>query len=181
MGVVAQKLRSDPKIWATARKIAIAAHKRGLPWRVVVAQSILESGYYKYMVGNNPFGMKATKEDIARGKYGVYWTTEYLNGQWVRIQDKFAHFDSLDEAIERYAQLIRRVYPYAWAHRNNEREYIRGLFETGPYKYGTDPNYVAKLISVTNDIPDDLLQITSRVSPLLLLGGLAALILLGRE
>jgi flagellum-specific peptidoglycan hydrolase FlgJ len=133
------------------RKIVNSAKKYNLPYKIVLAQAILETGYFKKYKYNNVFGIKATKKDIDAGKYYEVQTTEYTNGQKKVINAKFAKFSSIDEAVKRYNEIIKRNFPYADKNRHNDMLFLQGLFK-GKYKYATDPKYIDKIKKIIKQL-----------------------------
>lgn len=121
---------------------AVAAQvKYGIPADVTIAQWKLESASGKRMpIGsNNPFGIKAK----AGQPYVEAETNEFVDGQMVRVKQRFAKFDSLADAFDAHAQLLANGKAYAEArrHEDDPRAFADAL--TG--HYATDPDYGAKL------------------------------------
>ena len=74
---------------------------------ITLAQAIDESGWFKDMSGTfNCFGIKATNEQIAAGQATLCWTTETLNGVYVRLPQYFANYSSYKDAFLAHAQLL---------------------------------------------------------------------------
>lgn len=115
--------------------------KYGVPAGITFAQWALESNRGKSMPegSNNPFGIKAK----AGQPFVEAMTDEYINGQKVRIAQKFAKFDTLADAFEAHAKLLATGKPYAAArsHSDDPNAYADAL--TGVY--ATDPQYGTKL------------------------------------
>ncbi len=117
----------------------------GVPASVTLAQAALETGWGKSSIGDakNLFGMKGT------GPAGttLVWTTEYVNGKYIRIQDKFRKYHSWRESIDDHARLLSQGsrYKKCMANRNNPDQFARELQKAG---YATDPQYASKLISI---------------------------------
>lgn len=133
----------------TASPEAIAAanaaqDKYGVPAAVTLAQYQLESGNGAHMPAgsNNPFGIKAK----AGQPYVEAMTTEVINGKSERVMQRFAKFDSLQDAFEAHAKLLATGGAYANArkHADDPNAYADAL--TG--KYATDPQYGAKLRAI---------------------------------
>ena len=79
---------------------------------VTIAQWILESNSGRCMSGkNNPFGIKATPEQIANAKATLCWTHETINGQYKKLPQYFADYDSLKDAFIAHAALLAKS-PY---------------------------------------------------------------------
>ncbi|VWC89861.1 putative phage glucosaminidase [Burkholderia aenigmatica] len=118
-----------------------AEAKYGVPAGITFAQWALESNRGKSMPegSNNPFGIKAKPGQ----PFVEAMTDEFINGQKVRVMQKFAKFDTLADAFEAHAKLLATGKPYAAAraHSDDPNAYADAL--TGVY--ATDPKYGAKL------------------------------------
>ena len=119
-----------------------------LPASVCIAQAILESGWGKYCIGQyNYFGRKWN----GWGNYERRQTTEYENGQWITVYDKFQSYSSLEEAIEDWCVLISQDYKYedvidAWESYWSVEDFVYALAPI----YATDPDYAHKILSTIN-------------------------------
>lgn len=130
-----------------ARAAQASQEKYGIPAAVTAAQWQLESGGGKHMPAgsNNPFGIKATKAQIEAGQYVESMTTENIGGRNVRVPQKFAKYESLDQAFEQHAKLLATHKAYSGARQaGTPEEFAEAL--TG--KYATDPMYGAKLKAI---------------------------------
>ena len=138
-----------------AQKIA---KKNGLYSSVMIAQSVLESGYGTSRLSNeanNFFGMKF-KSGEDNGKYEVFYIEskeyDYLNNQWIIIKSPFRKYINKKDSFEDNAlKLVSGVswnsnyYSGAW--KKNTRSY-KDATAALQGKYATDPGYADKL----NDI-----------------------------
>lgn len=114
--------------------------KYGVPAAITTAQWQLESGGGKHMPkdSNNPFGIKAKKGQ----PFVEAMTTEVINGKEVRMMQKFAKYESLNQAFDEHAKLLATSKYYAKARATKTPgEYADAL--TGVY--ATDQNYGSKL------------------------------------
>lgn len=116
---------------------AVASQKK---WNIFasvsLAQWACESAYGKAMSGvNNPFGIKATKAQIAAGDATMKWTHETLNGQYVKVQQYFANYSSVEGAFDAHAQLLATSKYYVKSrHDNNPEQFaidLTGIYATG--------------------------------------------------
>ena len=72
-------------------------------------------------------------------------THEYIDGERKEVYAYFRDWYTLDEALDWYMGLIKRLYPSSYKNRNIDFNlYVKGLI-SGVYKYATDPTYVEKL------------------------------------
>ena len=123
-----------------------------LPASVCIAQAILESGWGKYCIGNyNYFGRKWN----GWGNYVRQQTTEYIDGEYVTIYDKFQSYSSLEEAIQDWCLLMREEPCYAealsvWEDTWDVEEFVKAMSPV----YATAPDYANKIIATirANDL-----------------------------
>ena len=115
--------------------------KYGIPAEVTLAQWSLESNNGKSMPegSNNPFGIKAKPGQ----PYVEAMTTEVVDGQKQRMLQKFAKYDSMDEAFDEHAKLLATssAYKDARKHTDDPDAFADSLTGT----YATDPEYGEKL------------------------------------
>lgn len=128
-------------IGPAARRICLAYN---LPASVCIAQAALESGWGEYVIGNfNYFGRKWG----GWGNYEVHRTQEWINGEYVTIDANFQSYNSIEEAIEDWCQLIRKEPAYApaaaiWDSTWNLTDFVQALAPV----YATDPGYADKVL-----------------------------------
>lgn len=126
--------------------------KYNLPASVCIAQAILESGWGRYCIGQfNYFGRKWN----GWGNYVRQQTTEYENGEYVTIYDKFQSYESLEDAIRDWCVLIKEEPAYAealavWENGWCVEDFVWALAPV----YATDPDYARKIIATmeANDL-----------------------------
>lgn len=126
--------------------------KYNLPASVCIAQAILESGWGRYCIGQfNYFGRKWN----GWGNYVRQQTTEYINGEYVTIYDKFQSYESLEDAIRDWCVLIKEEPAYAealavWENGWCVEDFVWALAPV----YATDPDYARKIIATmeANDL-----------------------------
>ncbi|PLV56758.1 glycoside hydrolase family 73 protein [Thermotoga sp. SG1] len=111
----------------------------GIDRKILLAQSALETGWGKHVVGNNLFGIK--KLSWLEG--AVTAQTKEFDG--VKTIDTFQSFVSPENSMIAYLILIKECYNKAWAKRKNPRLYFQLLQEMG---YATDPMYAKKCLDV---------------------------------
>ncbi|MGM0124213.1 hypothetical protein IGI37_001587 [Enterococcus sp. AZ194] len=116
---------------------------------VMIAQALLESGYGTSGLSSAPyynlFGVKGSYDT------GVYMPTqEYINGQWVTMNEPFRQYNSYYESLQDHANVLRSVsfstgtYHYAGAWLSQTSSYLDATaYLTG--RYATDPSYAEKL------------------------------------
>lgn len=107
---------------------------------VVAAQWALESGFGKHTSGrHNYFGLKGVGSN--------HQTKEFINGEWIEIEDGFLDFPSLSSCID---YLVDKWYKdYKWFkgvnHAPNRFRCCRMLYDQG---YASDPEYHIKLMNL---------------------------------
>lgn len=120
----------------------------------MMAQSALETGWGKTVVGNMYFGIKAGS--TWAGKKQLLWTHEVVNGKSVKVQAWFRAYDSPAESFEDYGRFIssNARYSEALKHSNDTTAYIKEIAKAG---YATDPNYATKLLSIVSSLKKKLI------------------------
>ena len=110
---------------------------------VCIAQACVESGYN--LNASTLFGIKGNGVTLD--------TTEYINGEYVNVQDTFATYPDIAGAVQGYYDLMQWVNykdattPVA----NNWQEQIEGLTNNNGLKYATSPTYKDTVSSVIID------------------------------
>lgn len=123
-----------------------------LPASVCIAQAALESGWGEAVIGQfNYWGRKWG----GWGNYEVHRTQEWIIGAYVTVDASFQSYDSLDQAVEDWCQLIRKEPAYAeaaaaWDASFNLTDFVTALAPV----YATDPDYAQKVLSTiaANDL-----------------------------
>ncbi|MEB5949963.1 glucosaminidase domain-containing protein [Enterococcus innesii] len=117
---------------------------------VMIAQAILESGYGSSALSNTPyynlFGVKGSYN----GQSVYMPTQEYLNGQWVEMNEPFRQYNSYWESFQDHANVLRSTsfatgtahYTGVWKSQTTSF-YDATNYLTG--RYATDPGYAQKL------------------------------------
>ena len=124
-----------------------AAAKLDIDPKIIIAQSVLETGWGKSVKGNSFFGIKAHGSDKT-----VEFETheEDAAGLMRKQQDSFRAYDNLDESVAGYADFIAnnpRYKPMLEAETTEEQ--ISALGESG---YATDSKYGDKIRSIVKGL-----------------------------
>lgn len=142
---------------ATLSKYAIKEYTRrkssGQKWilpSVCIAQAALETGWgtSDMMVKAHAyFGIKAGTN--WKGKVYSSKTKECYDGStFTTITDLFRSYDSLEESVEDYYNLITSLGYYAFAcNQADSQTCIQAIWDGG---YATDPDYVQQVMSIIN-------------------------------
>ncbi|WP_306520363.1 flagellar assembly peptidoglycan hydrolase FlgJ [Rheinheimera sp.] len=129
-----------------------AAAKLGLEPLALIAQAALETGWgqrmFKTAAGqssNNLFGIKAMNN--WQGDVAVVDTLEYRQGVAQKEKARFRAYDSAEQSLSDYVDLIQSNprYQAALDVAGDTQAYFRQLQAAG---YATDPNYAQKILSV---------------------------------
>ncbi len=122
---------------------------------VMIAQALLESAYGTSGLASAPnynlFGVKGSYN----GQVVYMATKEYVNGQWVTMNEPFRKYSSYWESFQDHANVLRSTsfstgdYHYAGVWKSNTTSfYDATAYLTG--RYATDPDYGTKLNSLIN-------------------------------
>jgi peptidoglycan hydrolase FlgJ len=132
-----------------------AADQLGTSPHIVAAHAALESNWGQQPVKQdgrsvyNLFGIKAGKSWGGRSVSSM--TTEHIDGQVVRLPQRFRAYSSYDSAFRDYTRLLTDNPRYAAALNagDDARAFSRGLKQGG---YATDTAYEEKLVKVARQI-----------------------------
>ncbi|MGG4607475.1 flagellar assembly peptidoglycan hydrolase FlgJ [Providencia sp. Me31A] len=132
-----------------------ASQDSGISHFLVLAQAALESGWGQREIlkadgktSHNLFGIKAGKN--WQGPVTNIMTTEVINGKTIKMRDDFRVYDSYEEAIADYINLLTENPRYKDVKKAPTPEIAaRRLHQAG---YATDPGYSDKLITLINQI-----------------------------
>lgn len=129
---------------------AQASHAKYFPLgpyaSVSLAQWAIESAYGRAMSGkNNPFGIKATPDQINAGQASVRWTKEYYGGQYHNVEQYFADYPDMTGAFDAHAKLLATSPIYVEAqHATNVLDYVTAMAK----HYATAPNYASVIMGI---------------------------------
>ncbi len=137
-----------------------AAKALGVPAKVLVAQSALETGWGKHLptdaqgrINYNFFGIKA--DGAWQGARQTVNTLEFEGGAMVSRKAAFRAYDTVGASFQDYVQFLQNNprYQTALAAKSNPADFARALQKAG---YASDPQYADKLIAIMNSgrIPD---------------------------
>ena len=131
-------------------KLAMAERSKRSRWvlpSVCIAQAILETGYGQASImtkANAYFGIKWTEGCGYRAYSSA--TNEVYDGNVVSITALFRAYDTVEDSVKDYFDLITENTRYAKAVNNtNYRNSIQAIKDGG---YATDPDYVSKICSL---------------------------------
>lgn len=133
----------------------LASEQSGVPHHLILAQAALESGWGQRQIPRengepsfNIFGVKATPG--WKGPTTEITTTEYENGEAVKVKAKFRVYSSYLEALSDYVGMLTRNKRYsAVTTAATAEQGAQALQNAG---YATDPNYARKLTSMIQQL-----------------------------
>ncbi|MGH1487692.1 MAG: flagellar assembly peptidoglycan hydrolase FlgJ [Cellvibrionaceae bacterium] len=125
-----------------------AAEKIGVDYKVIVAQSALETGWGEHSIrdryGNHSFNLFNIKADSRWDGHLVNVATiEYKNGVAQKESANFRRYDTIAESFNDYQEFLNQPrYQKALLAVNNSEDFVAELQHAG---YATDPNYAKKI------------------------------------
>lgn len=133
----------------------LASQQSGVPHHLILAQAALESGWGQRQIPRengepsyNIFGVKATSN--WKGPTTEITTTEYENGEAVKVKAKFRVYSSYLEALSDYVGMLTRNKRYAAVTTAATAE--QGAQALQSAGYATDPHYARKLTSMIQQL-----------------------------
>lgn len=122
-----------------------AGEQLGVSPKILLAQTAIETGWGRSVVGNNLFGIKAGSSWTGQKVDAA--THEYEKGQLVSITDAFRAYPSAEASVADFVALVQNNPRYRAALGKGEDVvgYAQGLLAGG---WATDINYVNKLHAV---------------------------------
>lgn len=113
---------------------------------IMVAQALVETGFGTSTLSAAPYYNLFGVKEYSGGPSVTMSTQEYLNGQWITMNEPFAVYSSYAESFQAHASLLASSY-YAGAWKSHTNSYQdAAVYLTG--RYATDPSYASKLISL---------------------------------
>ncbi|TKI08292.1 flagellar assembly peptidoglycan hydrolase FlgJ [Martelella alba] len=133
----------------------VASRQSGISHHLILAQAALESDWGRREIPTadgkpsyNLFGIKATGD--WRGKTTTVTTTEYQNGQPIKVQQRFRVYDSYVDAINDYIHLLTENPRYRGVVSASRPEAAAYALQRAGY--ATDPDYGAKLVQIIGQL-----------------------------
>ena len=136
---------SQPEIMKSAAEILAKQIEKdfGIPYKVTLAQTVLETGGFEHIPDGNFFGIKG-------GNGPLLATKESRNGRLVPEMASFRSYGSMADSFYDYARFLTKTgpggtphgrYAGAFAYKDNPREFLRAVHAAG---YATDEKYLSK-------------------------------------
>ena len=127
------------------------SQKNSIVTSVMLAQSILESGWGTSQLATNAYNIFGIKADSSwKGNTYTVQTKEVVNGKTITVEKQFRAYKSLLESISDYGNFFTST---AWRTKNYQRFLQATNYETALTSllasgYATDPAYAEKLKSL---------------------------------
>ncbi len=144
-----------------------ASRKTGVPAELILAQAALETGWGRHQIltadgrnSHNLFGIKAGSR--WNGPTTEIVTHEVIDGERVRIRDRFRVYPSFEAAFTDYARLIGTHPRYAGVGTAPSPAQAARALQAGGY--ATDPHYADKLIAIMDNLGPTVAQHRARGS-----------------
>ncbi|ODS23821.1 flagellar rod assembly protein/muramidase FlgJ [Candidatus Endobugula sertula] len=125
-----------------------AAKNLGVDYRVLVAQSALETGWGEHIIrdkyGKQSFNLFNIKADKSwQGPAVNVSTIEYVNGIAERENARFRRYSSIEDSFVDYQKFLSQPrYKKALDVKHNPEMFVKALHQAG---YATDPDYSQKI------------------------------------
>lgn len=123
------------------RRATRVAQAEDYPVSVLLGQAALESGRGNSAPGNNFFGLKG----IGNAGQNVLATQEYGQNGYYGENSGFAAFQTPEDSMRAYINLIKDNYQNAYAKRSDPMAMLQEIKNGG---YATDPTYVQQVSSM---------------------------------
>lgn len=132
------------------------AKDMGVDYRVLIAQSALETGWGEHVIrdkyGNQSFNLFNIKADSRwQGKSVSVSTIEYVDGIAQREKANFRRYSSIKESFDDYQQFLSQPrYAKALENKHDAQQFVQELQHAG---YATDPKYAEKINTILSNTP----------------------------
>lgn len=128
------------------------AEKIGVPYKFMLAQISLETGFGKSQLFNKHYNVGGEKA-IKNQPFVTYLTTECnKNGVCTKIYQNFAKYNNLTEGLTAYSKVLTNRYFKKYANKTTDAKEYAALLQSGTPKYATDPDYVKKINCIIDQI-----------------------------
>lgn len=109
-----------------------------IPTSVILAQACLETGFGKYVPGNNMFGIKGGKKKMI----------VKIGNRFVRRTSKYRPYSSINDSFSDYVKLIFEDERYQSARGiSNPKKYIYAIHNIGYCSQNSYPKKIMKIIN----------------------------------
>jgi flagellum-specific peptidoglycan hydrolase FlgJ len=123
----------------------------GVPYKFILAQIILETGWGKSSLAskyNNYGGIK----EFGNGPKVLLSTTECKNGVCGKVMQPFAVYPTVEAGLKAQSKIYQNVNFRQYLNKTTDPIKYAELIQSGAKKYATDPNYVKNITRIINSI-----------------------------
>jgi flagellum-specific peptidoglycan hydrolase FlgJ len=138
----------NKRITAPAKKIGEAI---GVPYKFIIAQICLETGYGKSSLASKYFNFGGIKAVGSQPKVDLL-TTECKNGVCSKVMQPFAIYPNAEAGLKAQSKIYENRYFKQYLNKTKDPLVYANLLQSGATKYATDPNYVKKIQNILNVI-----------------------------
>jgi flagellum-specific peptidoglycan hydrolase FlgJ len=125
--------------------------KIGVPYKFIIAQICLESGFGKSSLTSKYFNYGGIKARVDQ-PHVVLTTTEYINGVKKVLPQRFKVFKDQETGINAQAVVYQNRFFKKYLNKTTDPKVYAELLQSGAVKYATDPKYVSKIIPIIDAI-----------------------------
>lgn len=123
----------------------------GVPYKFIIAQLCLETGYGKSSLASKYNNYGGIKEFGNAPKVSLL-TTECKNGVCSKVMQPFAVYPTIDAGMRAQSKIYENRYFKQYLNKTTDPIQYANLIQSGAVKYATDPNYVSKITKIINTI-----------------------------
>jgi flagellum-specific peptidoglycan hydrolase FlgJ len=121
----------------------------GVPYKFLVAQVILETGWGKSSLFTKYYNVGGVK--AVRGQSFVTLPTfEYIDNRKVRVLQNFATYPTLEAGLIAYSKIFQNRYFKQYLNKTTDPYKYVELLQSGKIKYATDIAYIGKIHKILN-------------------------------
>lgn len=127
----------------------VIAEKYGIPYKFIIAQTGVETGWGKSSLLQKYFNFGGIKAKAGE-PFVTMQTKEFVNGKMITVPQNFFKGKDIVDGLKKYVQiLLLPRYKKAFQYPNDAVKFATEIKKGG---YATDPNYVSKLTTIINSI-----------------------------
>lgn len=123
----------------------------GVPYKFIIAQICLETGYGKSSLSSKYNNFGGIKE-FGNGPKVSLLTTECKNGVCAKVYQPFAVYPTIDAGMKAQSKIYQNVNFKQYLNKTTNPYTYASLIQSGTRKYATDPNYVSKISKIIDTI-----------------------------
>lgn len=121
----------------------------GVPYKFLVAQVCLETGFGKSSLFTKYFNVGGVKA-IKGQSFVTLPTYEYYNGVKQKVYQNFASYPNLESGLTAYSKVFKNKYFKQYLNKTTDPYKYAELLQSGKIKYATDIAYIDKIHKILN-------------------------------